>query len=118
MATTSRPEGDASHAGWQRGITERTWIPELQSWHVVTPTATLMRAEVCVASLDEKPLRLHRLAYWLERGGRNGGSPTRITAGAWHAWERRLARERKEAPTPTHQESGPLPPSDRLLQPE
>lgn len=54
-----------------------------------------------MASLDADPVYLHRLAYWVERGGRGGGPPTRLTAAAWEAWGRRLAREGKEAPPPT-----------------
>lgn len=53
-----------------------------------------------MASLDADPVYLHRLAYWVERGGRGGGPPTRLTAAAWEAWGRRLAREGKEAPPP------------------
>ena len=55
--------------------------------------------EVSVASLDDaKPLFLHRLAYWAERGGRGGAPPAKHTAASWRAFERRLARGGKEAP--------------------
>lgn len=61
------------------------------------PFCAVLLREVSVASLDAQPVSLHRLAYWVERGGRSG-PPTRITAATWRAWTRRLDREGKEAP--------------------